>query len=36
MFLVDGDNPGMQAARHIETLDESLYGGHPGSAAVLG
>jgi acyl-CoA dehydrogenase len=28
MFLVDADNPGMQLVRHIETLDESLYGGH--------
>lgn len=28
MFLVDGDNPGMKIIRHIETLDESLYGGH--------
>lgn len=28
MFLVDGDNPGMQTVRHIEALDESLYGGH--------
>jgi len=28
MFLVDADNPGMKIVRHIETLDESLYGGH--------
>jgi acyl-CoA dehydrogenase len=28
MFLVDADNPGMRIDRHIETLDESLYGGH--------
>ena len=28
MFLVDADNPGMRIVRHIETLDESLYGGH--------
>jgi len=28
MFLVDADNPGMKMVRHIETLDESLYGGH--------
>lgn len=28
MFLVDADNPGMTMVRHIETLDESLYGGH--------
>lgn len=28
MFLVDADNPGMKPVRHIETLDESLYGGH--------
>ncbi|MGW0584901.1 acyl-CoA dehydrogenase family protein [Streptomyces sp. NPDC002920] len=28
MFLVDTDNPGMKTVRHIETLDESLYGGH--------
>ncbi|MGQ4601060.1 acyl-CoA dehydrogenase family protein [Nocardia sp. R6R-6] len=28
MFLVDADNPGMKTVRHIETLDESLYGGH--------
>lgn len=28
MFLVDADNPGMKTIRHIETLDESLYGGH--------
>ena len=28
MFLVDGDNPGMKLVRHIDTLDESLYGGH--------
>ncbi|HVV08277.1 acyl-CoA dehydrogenase family protein [Amycolatopsis sp.] len=28
MFLVDADNPGMKVIRHIETLDESLYGGH--------
>lgn len=28
MFLVDADNPGMRLERHIETLDESLYGGH--------
>jgi acyl-CoA dehydrogenase len=28
MFLVDADNPGMKIVRHIETLDETLYGGH--------
>ncbi len=28
MFLVDADNPGMKIVRHIDTLDESLYGGH--------
>ncbi|MBB3039437.1 acyl-CoA dehydrogenase family protein [Hoyosella altamirensis] len=28
MFLVDADNPGMSITRHIETLDETLYGGH--------
>lgn len=28
MFLVDADNPGMRMVRHIETLDESLFGGH--------
>ena len=28
MFLVDEGNPGLKAVRHIETLDESLYGGH--------
>ncbi|MGD9529099.1 acyl-CoA dehydrogenase family protein [Pseudonocardia sp.] len=28
MFLVDADNPGLRLVRHIETLDESLYGGH--------
>ncbi|NKQ56102.1 acyl-CoA dehydrogenase family protein [Amycolatopsis sp. K13G38] len=28
MFLVDAANPGMKVLRHIETLDESLYGGH--------
>ena len=28
MFLVDADNPRMKMVRHIETLDESLYGGH--------
>lgn len=28
MFLVDADNPGMKNVRHIETLDESLFGGH--------
>ncbi|RBM21533.1 acyl-CoA dehydrogenase [Prauserella sp. PE36] len=28
MFLVDADNPGMKPVRHIDTLDESLYGGH--------
>lgn len=28
MFLVDRDKPGMRTVRHIETLDESLYGGH--------
>jgi acyl-CoA dehydrogenase len=28
MFLVGGDNPGLKLVRHIETLDESLYGGH--------
>ena len=28
MFLVDADNPGMKMVRHIETLDETLFGGH--------
>jgi acyl-CoA dehydrogenase len=28
MFLVEADNPGMKVVRHIETLDESLIGGH--------
>ena len=28
MFLVDADNPGLKLIRHIDTLDESLYGGH--------
>ncbi|MGW4527558.1 acyl-CoA dehydrogenase family protein [Amycolatopsis sp. NPDC004378] len=28
MFLVDAGNSGMKLVRHIETLDESLYGGH--------
>ena len=28
MFLVDADNPGMKVIRHVETLDESLFGGH--------
>ena len=28
MFLVDAGNPGMKIVRHIDTLDESLYGGH--------
>jgi acyl-CoA dehydrogenase len=28
MFLVDADNPGMKVVRHIEALDESLFGGH--------
>jgi acyl-CoA dehydrogenase len=28
MFIVDADNPGMNVVRHIETLDESLFGGH--------
>jgi acyl-CoA dehydrogenase len=45
MFLVDAGNPGMKVIRHIDTLDESLYGGHielvfdgcvVGDEAVLG
>ncbi|CAO5159689.1 putative acyl-CoA dehydrogenase FadE2 [Frankia sp. AiPs1] len=28
MFLIDADNPGMKIVRHIETLDETLFGGH--------
>lgn len=28
MFLVDAADPGMKVIRHIETLDESLFGGH--------
>lgn len=28
MLLVDAENPGMKVVRHIETLDESLFGGH--------
>jgi acyl-CoA dehydrogenase len=28
MFLVDADNRGMKIVRHIDSLDESLFGGH--------
>ncbi|MCK9896452.1 acyl-CoA dehydrogenase family protein [Frankia sp. AgB32] len=28
MFLVDADNPGMTIVRHIDTLDETMIGGH--------
>lgn len=28
MFLVDADNPGMQVGRHIDTLDQTFFGGH--------
>lgn len=28
MFLVDATNPGMRMVRHIDSLDESFYGGH--------
>ena len=28
MLLVGAGNPGMKVVRHIETLDESLFGGH--------
>ena len=28
MFLVDATDPAVRIVRHIETLDESLYGGH--------
>ncbi|MFD9396714.1 acyl-CoA dehydrogenase family protein [Streptomyces sp. NPDC060000] len=28
MFLVDAGNPGMRVVRNIDTLDESLFGGH--------
>lgn len=28
MLLVDADNPRMTIARHVESLDESLFGGH--------
>jgi acyl-CoA dehydrogenase len=28
MFLVGAANPGMRIVRHIDTLDESLFGGH--------
>ncbi|MYW04699.1 acyl-CoA dehydrogenase family protein [Streptomyces sp. SID3343] len=28
MFLVEASNPGMKVVRHIDTLDESLFGGH--------
>jgi acyl-CoA dehydrogenase len=28
MFLIEADNPGMKVVRHIDTLDESLFGGH--------
>lgn len=28
MFLVDAGTPGFTVVRHIDTLDESLYGGH--------
>ncbi|MFI1380566.1 acyl-CoA dehydrogenase family protein [Embleya sp. NPDC020886] len=28
MFLVEATNPGMKIVRHIDTLDESLFGGH--------
>lgn len=45
MFLVDGDNPGVEVVREITTLDEGLFGGHSelvfenctvGDDAVLG
>lgn len=28
MFLVESGNPGMKVVRHIDTLDESMFGGH--------
>src|SRR6201994_2061984 len=28
MFLVDSGNPGLTVVRHIDTLDQSLFGGH--------
>jgi acyl-CoA dehydrogenase len=28
MFLVDADNPGMTVTRHVDTIDESTFGGH--------
>ncbi|TDV57869.1 acyl-CoA dehydrogenase family protein [Actinophytocola oryzae] len=28
MFLVDAENPGMRVVRHVETLDQSMIGGH--------
>lgn len=28
MFLVDGDNPGMQIVRDLDTLDHALFAGH--------
>ncbi|MFG1941478.1 acyl-CoA dehydrogenase family protein [Nonomuraea sp. NPDC048826] len=28
MFLVDAGNPGMTVSRHIDTIDESFFGGH--------
>jgi len=28
LFVVEADNPGMKLIRHIDTLDESLFGGH--------
>jgi acyl-CoA dehydrogenase len=28
MFLVDADNPGFHLVRHLDTLDESMIGGH--------
>jgi acyl-CoA dehydrogenase len=28
LFIVEADNPGMKIVRHIDTLDETLFGGH--------
>lgn len=28
MFLVDAANPGMRVVRHVDTIDESTFGGH--------
>lgn len=28
MFLVEADNPGMRVVRHVDTIDQSMIGGH--------